>query len=372
MLKKWIGSILIVSLLFTGSVGPFSAPLGRMKAAWNRAVQVLPVQEEGKARIWEGDFELPLCGAAGYASITISVRQDSGSSFTLAPGDPFTILAEDGRNLRIRDKDGREGLTDRTYCMINVPDVIPSAVYKDTNSEGAVYRSLGKWIIGVTSVKLYDVWYDNERLGRKEYAMPILYDAAKKLAVVQRKALENGETLVIYETFRPYETQRQVAEGLDQLRHADPEVNHAVTDAPWSAGWFIAQNVSLHQRGCALDVSLGKVTETTLTQAGDYLYYRVTGYTEYTMQTPMHELSRLSAAHAYPVTTRDKEAWKTAELAPTMTADAIRLRKYFTENGFCPLSSEWWHFNDLDCVEATESRPSDGNYYICAPLSRTP
>ena len=317
MLKKWIGSILIVSMLFSGSMSPFSVPLGKMKASLLRFAQTAASQEEEGIHVWYGDFEVPLAGAAGYASITISVK----------PGDPFTILAEEGKYLRIRDASGREGLTDSTYCMINVPDVIPSAIYKDTNSYGAVYRSLGKWIIGVTSVKLYDVWYDNARLGRKEYAMPIMYGAAKKLAVVQRKALENGETLVIYETYRPYDTQRRVAQGLDDLRHADPEVNHAVTDAPWSAGWFIAQNVSLHQRGCALDVSLGKVTEKTLDQCGDYLYYRVTGYEEYTMQTPMHELSRLSAAHAYPVTTRDKEAWKSAELAPTMTGDAIRLRQ---------------------------------------------
>lgn len=321
-----------------------------------------------------GIFELPISGASGYAAIQLNMRAEPDTNADLvkklAPGSGFTILSEseDGDWWNV-DTDGTTGWVYNRYCMINLPDVVPSIVYDDTNSYSSIFRTSGKDIPEITGEQLYNVYTYNERLGYDEYIMPVLYNMAKKVCSAQQKALSEGNTLVIYETYRPYEVQKKVVDQLTALTETDSQVSAGINTAPWSMEWFINTSISNHQKGYAMDVSMAKVDAVEIKLSGDYGYKDVTEYTLYSMPTAMHELSNAAVSMSQPVASKDKEAWKSVEPAESMNKEALLLRQYCTDAGLTPLASEWWHFNDLDCAADIDGKNPAGQFYIEACYS---
>lgn len=324
--------------------------------------------------ICEGPLELPVQGATGYAVTRISLYAEASAESTaladLPAGTPFTILEESGSWWRVETAAG-EGWVQHDYCLINLPDVIPSLVCRDTNSEASLFRASGYEIPGVTGQALYDARSYNERFGQEMANMAVLYATAKKLAAVQGRALADGYTLVLYEGFRPYQTQTAVAQALQALAAENETVRAGIDTEPWSIGWFIAGGVSNHQQGYAVDVSLARVTGTADETCGPYAYTRVTGYEELAMPTAMHELSAAAASLAEPVASRDPDAWRQAAPAPAMTEGALLLQSYCTAAGLTPLASEWWHFNDLDRLAVVDSSWR-GEFALTENVSRAP
>ena len=210
------------------------------------------------------------------------------------------------------------------------------------------------------------------RLGKVSDIVPVLYSMSKKIYAAQQAALADGNTLVIYEGYRPYSVQKMTVDALTNLAAADPEVMAGINTHPWDTNWFIATSVSNHQMGYAIDVTLAKITEQQEIVIGDYAATAITGYTEYTMPTTIHELSMASATFTGPVKSSSPTAWLQATLADTMNEAAILLQRYSTEAGLTPLASEWWHFNDLDARFATEGNSSKGEYLLDATMSVAP
>lgn len=319
-------------------------------------------------------FELPLNGSTGYASIAMNMVKSPTSSTVvkkLSAGDGFRILEEDGNWWKVKTGE-TTGYVKHKYCMINLPDIIPSIVYDDTNSYQSLFTSSYTAIPNVTGEKLYDVLAYNKRLEKDEYRMPIIYAMAKKIMKAQQAALKDDYSLKIYETFRPYETQKRVASNLKELMENNKDVYNGIYGGGWSEDWFIAQSISNHQRGVAMDVSLVKVEDTQIKTTGEYKYLEVTQYMEEEMPTKMHELSDKAVTFKYGVQTSSKTAWKSVPLATSMTEGAKRLQKYCTEADLTPLSSEWWHFNDLDAKQEIGSNYSTGRYYIEDSFSIVP
>jgi D-alanyl-D-alanine dipeptidase len=170
---------------------------------------------------------------------------------------------------------------------------------------------------------------------------------AAKIFAMQRSAIAAGETLILYEAFRPADVQKKVGNTLTALHGSNATVRAGIDGGGWGIGSFIALTMSNHQRGVAIDVSLGKITGTEDKEGLDYSYTELTAE-EYVMPTPVHELSKAAASFAYPVTTNSGTAWQKAPPGPNMTDDAMRMRSYATAAGLRPLSSEWWHFDDWD------------------------
>ena len=311
-------------------------------------------------------FELPLNGSTGYASIAMNMVKTPKSSTVvkkLSAGDGFQILEEDGDWWKIKVEQ-KTGYVKHKYCMINLPDIIPSIVYDDTNSYQSLFTSSYTAIPNVTGEQLYNVLEYNERLEKEEYRMPIIYAMAKKIMRAQEAALKDGYSLKIYETFRPYETQKKVSSNLKELMKNNKDVYNGIYGGGWSEDWFIAQSISNHQRGVAMDVSLVKVEDTQNKTCGKYKYLEVTQYMEEEMPTKMHELSNKAVTFQYGVQTSSKTAWKNAPLSSSMTNGAKKLQKYCTQADLTPLSSEWWHFNDLDAKKEIGSNYSTGRYFI--------
>ena len=142
--------------------------------------------------------------------------------------------------------------------MINLPDIIPSIIYDDTNGYSSIFRSSEIDIPNVTGKQLYDNKAYNKRLSKDEFMMPVMYEMAIKIMKAQELALKEGYSLKIYETYRPYKAQKNVSTNLSKLMNSNKTVYNGINGGGWNEGWFIAQVLSNHQKGIAMDVSLVK------------------------------------------------------------------------------------------------------------------
>ena len=110
------------------------------------------------------------------------------------------------------------------FVLINRPDVIPSIVYENTNSTSSLLSSKGYSIDGLTGTALYKAKYYNERLQEEQYVVPVLYSTAKKLKSVQEQMLKDGNSLKIYESYRPFETQQKIIAALTEAMKTNSEI----------------------------------------------------------------------------------------------------------------------------------------------------
>ncbi|BDI29772.1 hypothetical protein CCAX7_18230 [Capsulimonas corticalis] len=136
------------------------------------------------------------------------------------------------------------------------------------------------------------------------YQRPLCYlrrPAADRLRVAAAAAAREGLRLKVWDAYRPASTQRRL--------------QRYVSDPRW-----IAQGVSNHTRGVALDVTL-------IDAAGK----------ELDMGTGFDEFS-------------PRACWNAEDLTPLQSANRWRLLAIMTGAGFHALATEWWHF------DAPESR----------------
>ena len=298
-----------------------------------------------------GLFELPISGAAGWATYNLPLKNypgaDAKSMEYLSAGQGFTILEELGDWWYIELDSGASGWVENSGCFINLPDVIPSIVYDITNSYSSLKQSSGFDIPNVSGQALYQAWSFNARLGRHEFVVPALYPMSKKIAAAQADAIADGNTIIIYEAFRPYETQQLVSHNLGTLIASNESVRNVINTPPWSISWFIATSLSNHQRGAAIDVSLGQIITKETGIAAGFAYTRILEFVEYEMPSAIHELSPLAADYDisdYP--------------------SAAVLKSYFVKAGFEPIASEWWHFSDYDSVGVASQIGINGAFFV--------
>ncbi|MEC6748878.1 SH3 domain-containing protein [Marinilactibacillus sp. XAAS-LB27] len=337
-----------------------------------------PKEPEVELPIWNevGPFELPIVGAGGYTSIKQNLHEQPSvgapKTTELAAGTAFSIENELNDWWQIRTISGETGWLEHRYAMINLPDIIPSIIYDHSNSYDAKFTSSFVPIPELTGQSLYDMRGYNERLSEETFIMPILYQTARKVQEAQRIALQNGESLKVYETFRPRDVQLLVNDALNRLADTNAEVKKGITAEPWSMTWFINTSVSNHQRGLAIDLTLVKIDELSEQIVGDYYVPEILNYTEYQMQTPFHELSTASAMFTEPIAARDQQGWRNMELSNAVTEPALRMQNYMTEAGFTPLASEWWHFNDIDALDNLKESAGTGEFRITEVKNNPP
>ena len=258
------------------------------------------------------------------------------------------------------------------YCMINLPDVLPSIVYRNPNIHSALFRSSGRDIPNITGMPLSRSRDFNARLGREEDIAATLYRMARKIGVAQQAALAEGNTLIIYEAFRPHDLQEKIYENLRFLYETDPVVRAGISTPPWNIRWFLARSPYNHQRGTAIDVSLGRIDYYDIRVTGGYAFIHIGGYTAFPMQTPMHELSIAAVVFKTPAHARSLTAWRYAEFSEAATTGTILLHRYLTGAGLIPLASEWWHFNDLVHTDFAVEVNITGEFVTERSYSRPP
>lgn len=259
--------------------------------------------------------------SAQYATIwpliDLDVYADAQMSTTLgtAPaGKAYCVLAETGGLFQVRFADGT-GYVDSNYCMINLPEYMGDLCsYDITNSYSSIFKVHEYPIAGVTETVVQG--YENVEQENGHYLVPLLYPTAKKLVKAAEAARASGYRLKIYEAYRPREATLSVyslAEGIIQQTVPMTTMTYfqMMTDnGRYALGNFLANGISNHNRGVALDLTLESMDRV-----------------EVDMQTSIHDLSWYSEVSAN-------------------NASATSLRKIMTGAGFAPLKSEWWHFQD--------------------------
>lgn len=316
----------------------------------------------------ESYFELPISGATGYPMLQTALRyapdNQSDMVYTLELGQAFCILEENGDWWRVSVEE-QEGWLRHAAAMVNIPDLIPSIICDNANAYSSAFLSMGHELPDISGEQLYDVTCYNPRLQEDSHTMPMLYASVKKVAQAQALALAEGNSLILVEAFRPYETQMAVVDSMTTLLQEQPHIQEALST--WGLEWFIATGVSSHQQGIALDVSLAKVLDTEERITGGIPYQVITAYEEYAMPTPIHELCLDAASMSYPISIRGD--WTAVPVAETMNTPALLLQSYRTQAGFSPLASEWWHFNDMTIPDFYVY---EGKFYLGDIASQAP
>lgn len=277
-------------------------------------------------------FERSIVGSTGWSTCNQNAKEQPNANaknlFTVEAGNAFCILSEVGNYWCI--KYGQDiGFIEHQWCFINLPDVLPSIEYNITNSYSCVYRSSLQDIPELTGEQLYDLGKSfNSRLGYEEFAVPMLYSTAKKVAKAQYVAHSFNYSLMIYDAYRPKTITALAAEKMRNFYNENADIRKGISTLvdngktySWNQSWFLAQGTSTHNTGAALDVTLVDLETRE----------------EIIMQSPMHELSTLSCKYI---------SGNSQTYVSTMTEDAINLELIFTEAGMKGLASEWWHYQD--------------------------
>lgn len=349
-------------------------------------------------------FELPIQGTHGMIMVNLKIHpEESGasSSSIAAAGLPFTILKEGETRVLALFGDERMGWVDKDYIMVNLPDLIPSIIYRNSNAESSLMKNLGMDLEGITGQVLYESRGYNEKLEREEFIMPVQYRMAQKIMEAQKTAKAQNLSIVLYEGFRPYETQALVAEALQQLSRQNRDTSASIRKNGFNIAYYINTGISSHQMGSAVDVSLAQVsrweehsfhgnTASIPAQFSEYSYgviltgdsegiqfssaqrYRpdLPDNTSAWMPTPMHELSYLSGTFNKPTPPYTSNAWKSdlskgsIQYSEYWTEGAQTLQNIFVAAGMEPLASEWWHFNDISSWNTAKKANISGEFQV--------
>lgn len=352
----------------------------------------------------KGGFELPIEGTHGIALVNLKLYADSTGNTSignLSAGSAFTILREESDRVLTILRDDSEVWVNKDDIMVNLPDLIPSMIYKNSNAEGSLMKNLGMDLEGITGRQLYQSKVYNERLERDEFIMPVQYHMAKKIMQAQQLAKGRGLTIVLYEGFRPHDTQMAVADALQQLARTNSDTRSSIQKNGFNIAYYINTGTSSHQMGSAVDVSLAQVSswveqsfhgysvsvpasfiefsycEIVTDNANGIRFSSEKRYgsvlpenTAHSMPTPMHELSYLSGTFTGPTRTYTAGAWKTAlnngtvRRAEFWTEGVQTLQDIFVAADMEPLASEWWHFNDLAAWNKANRANASGKFEV--------
>lgn len=283
-----------------------------------------------------------IIGATGYGAVPsmniLRAKPTSNSTVItrIELNSPFRIIgvSKDGNWWRVKYK-GKYGYVDNNYCLINLPDYIPSINYymvealkNNSVSSGVKLSIYGKKLY--TAGKVY-----NPRLEKNEFIVPVTYGFAKKILKAQTLALKDGYSLKIYDAYRPTSVAKQMKDSLAALYNSNATVRRNINYSyengntyEWGKEWFIAQNLSSHSLASAIDVSLTKKGETKSLK----------------MPSRINELSTKSIKYKYGVS--GQNTVRNDLYSSNMTPAAKRLDAYMMQSGLTSLASEWWHFQD--------------------------
>lgn len=287
----------------------------------NTYVDYIYLDSNGVAQKKIGNFSATLYGAVAWANQDLNIRakatQNSKKIGTVDAGDKMTILSSENSSTKyIKIKyNNQVGYVYSNFIYINLPDVIPDMIYSISNADKSIYKTSGKSIPNVTGVNLYGFTKKyNKKIGKTTYYAPLLYPVAKQLQKAYNTAISQGYNLKIYDTYRPYDVSVKINKEFKSLYNSNKTVKKGIDydkdGSYWGTGWFLANSISLHNRGVAIDLALTD-------SRGN----------ELSAQTPMHTLD-------------------TRSVRKYNNSTANKLSKIMTSVGFETLDSEWWHFQE--------------------------
>ncbi len=300
-------------------------------------------------------FSADISGATGWGTTSVTVyREDMSTVGTIEAKEPFRILGRYNEELLQIEYNGMTGYVDTDNILINLPDVEPDIIYNLTNATGSVFTATTER--GTTNLKLSifgDQLYYNgdildfynkdagtekagkvwdEKLGKYEFIVPILFTAAERIAAARSMAAADGYNFKIYDAYRTNVATHLMNSSFNSLYD---QTGGALVLGGYDTSFYVAAALSAHNIGCAIDVTM------------------VRDNVEVDMPTKMHVLSGDAVLLNYSSGGRmaaelygQPYSYYESNFAGTMTEDAKRLCAYMIEAGLTGLGSEWWHYQD--------------------------
>lgn len=246
----------------------------------------------------------------GAMAIVVSDTNAIDDGFLVKKYSLGIIISDKDDFCTIKFDDGLEAKVDKRYIAINLYDVMQEEViFNIVNSKSAIYKIHGISIPFVTGEKLYP-----NMLIKNKLFLPLMYKTANKLYNAQEDFMKQGLTIKIYDAYRPYAVTKKLYHILLDLTDKYYDyLNGEVNGNKYDQTDFLAAKTSTHNYCIALDMTLVDLKTNK----------------ELKMQTDMHDLS------IYSVTDYNNE-------------NANMFALVMVKNGFHPLESEWWHFQDDD------------------------
>ncbi len=307
------------------------------------------------------EFSDRLSGVTAWGTTSIYVyQQDLSSMKEIGAKEPFQILGRYNDDLLKIEYNGMIGYVKPDNILINLPDVEPDIIYNLTNATGSVFTSTTE--SGTVNLKLdifgsqiyyngdSSLYYDSgaysgtaasragkvwdEKLGRFEFVVPVLFTAAEKISAARELAAADGYNFKIYDAYRPNAATKLMNASFNSLYN---QSGGALRLGGYDTGFFVAAALSSHNVGCAIDVTMVRGTE------------------EADMPTKMHVLSGDAVLLDYAPSGRIASElyglpynYYSDHFAATMTEDAKKMCQYMIRSGMTGLGSEWWHYQDQE------------------------
>lgn len=289
----------------------------------NSYIDYIYLDNNGIAKKKIGTFSATLYGATAWANQELNIRKeatmDSNIIGTIPVGSKMTILASENTNSKyIKVKyNNLIGYVYSNFILINLPDVIPDMLYQITSASKSTASTANTAIPGITGKNLYGFTKKyNSKIDKETYYVPLLYPTAKKLQRAYNKARSEGYNLKVYDSYRPHDITISTNNYFRKLYNSNNKVKNAINYDKegnyWGPSWFLASSVSAHNKGIALDI--------TITNSNN---------------------QELKAQTAY-------DTLDTSSIVKYNNTVSNKLRNIMLSQGFSPLESEWWHFQDND------------------------
>lgn len=289
----------------------------------NSYIDYIYLDNNGIAKKKIGTFSATLYGATAWANQELNIRKEATMNSniigTIPVGSKMTILASENTNSKyIKVKyNNLIGYVYSNFILINLPDVIPDMLYEITSASKSTASTANTAIPGITGKNLYGFTKKyNSKIDKETYYVPLLYPTAKKLQRAYNKARSEGYNLKVYDSYRPHDITISTNNYFRKLYNSNNKVKNAINYDKegnyWGPSWFLASSVSAHNKGIALDI--------TITNSNN---------------------QELKAQTAY-------DTLDTSSIVKYNNAVSNKLRNIMLSQGFSPLESEWWHFQDND------------------------
>ena len=226
---------------------------------------------------------------------------------------------------------GKPVLVDADLLLVNLPDVMPGAVYDIVYSYASTSRCAGRDIPGVTGQRLEgyaDGMQQSAYWNEPGYAVPCAYGTAVKALQVERALEARGYRLLVFDAYRPMTAQYYLSDAFAQAFYDDPVMQESLGD--WALEWYVASGPSGHNFGTDLDVGVADANGNPLPMPSHFDAFDETG--------------RLTD---YPIDSGSisPDDYRSAVLENDA---CMALHEAFAAAGFSELASEWWHFGDSE------------------------
>lgn len=284
-------------------------------------IDYIYLDKKGVAQSKIGNFSATLYGATAWTNQSVNIRKAANQNSSLLgkipEGGKIKILSSDNSSTKYIkvQYNNIAGYVYSDFLLINLPDVIPDMLYEITSASSSTATSAKTSIPGITGENLYGFTKKyNAKIDKETYYVPLLYPTAKKLQKAYNKAKKEGYNLKVYDAYRPHDVTVSSNNYFRKLYNSNSKVKKAIDYDKegnyWGPAWFLASSVSAHNKGVALDIAITNSKN-----------------------------QELKAQTAY-------DTLDTTSLVKYNNSVANKLRSIMLSQGFSPLESEWWHFQD--------------------------